>query len=115
MSHADPANRFLFYIKSKLMSSKIEPAPRIINYKGKPYSFDIIVTTVDGCFIIKDFKDKIVTSEDLKELRDIARSDFKSRLSFRSTNIIRILCVAMEYDQKLMQQETLVKIGRAHV
>ena len=110
MSYADPANRLQFFIKSRLKPSKIEPSSRIVNYKGRPYSFDIVVTTVDGDFIIKDFKDRVVTPEDLKELRDVASSNFKSRLSFRGTNIIRILCVAREYDQRLMQPEMLEQL-----
>ncbi|MFL6321432.1 MAG: hypothetical protein ACJ72Q_13270 [Nitrososphaeraceae archaeon] len=35
------------------MPSKFESASRTVNYKGIPYLFDIIVTTVDGNFIIR--------------------------------------------------------------
>lgn len=107
MSYIDPVSRLQFFIKSKLRPSKLEPTPRTVNYKGKPYLFDIVLSTVDGYFIIKDFKDKVVTSEDLKQLRDIARSKFKIKSSFRGIDIVRILCVAKEYDHSLMRQETL--------
>jgi hypothetical protein len=46
----------------------------------------------------------------LKQLRDVAVNKFKPRSSFRGTDIIRILCVAKEYDQRLMQQETLERL-----
>jgi hypothetical protein len=106
-SYSFPGNRLAFFIKSKLKPSKLDPAPQTVTYKGKPFSFDLVVPTVDGYFIIKDFKDKVVTSQDLKQLRDVAVSKFKDRSSFRGTEIIRILCVAKEYDQSLMQRETL--------
>ncbi|MFL6359451.1 MAG: hypothetical protein ACJ71K_15520 [Nitrososphaeraceae archaeon] len=51
--NAEPFNRLEFFIKSKLRPSKFESASRTVNYKGIPYLFDIIVTTVDGNFIIR--------------------------------------------------------------
>jgi hypothetical protein len=93
----------------------LEPVPWTVTYKGKPYLFDIVANTIEGYFIIKDFKDKVVMAEDVVQLRDVATSKFKNMSSFRGTNITRILCVSKEYDHRLMQQDSLERLMREEI
>jgi hypothetical protein len=108
-SYGNPVHRFEFFVKNKLKPTKRESALQTVNYKGKPYPFDIVLDTLKGYFIIKDFKDKVVSFEDLKQLTDIAGKKFKD-IVYRETKVFRILCVAKEYDQRLMQQDTLERL-----
>jgi hypothetical protein len=63
-----------------------------------------------GYFIVKDFKEKVVTREDLKQLSEIIRSRFKDK--YQRTNVLRAICVAKKYDPILMERESLErKIG----
>jgi hypothetical protein len=89
---------------------KPQALPKTVNYRGHLYSFDMVLETIDGYFIIKDFKDKVVLPEDLKQLKEVATSKFKVRGSLRETFIFRILCVAKEYDKRFWQQETLEQL-----
>jgi hypothetical protein len=43
------------------------------------YYLDLAMKTEDGYFIVKDFKDKVVTLDDLKQLARIVRTKFKDR------------------------------------
>jgi hypothetical protein len=69
------------------------------------YSLDLALKTKEGYFIVKDFKDKIVTLEDLKQLILVISNKFKDK--YQRTFVFRVLCVAKEYDQPLLQQESL--------
>lgn len=58
-----------------------------------------------GYFIVKDFKDKIVTTDDLKDLVKIISSKFKNK--YRRTDVFRCICVAKNYDQSFFDRESL--------
>ncbi|MFZ0510309.1 MAG: hypothetical protein WAM14_01775, partial [Candidatus Nitrosopolaris sp.] len=63
---------------------KLEKPQHIIvsesmNYKvGPEYSVDLALRTPDGYFIVKDFKDKVVTPEDLRHLAKILGHKFRN-------------------------------------
>ena len=69
------------------------------------YSYTYRNRSKEGYFIVEDFKDKIVTLEDLKQLILVIWSKFKDK--YQRTFVFRVLCVAKEYDQPLLQQESL--------
>jgi hypothetical protein len=73
-----------------------------MNYKVSPeYSVDLALRTPDGYFIVKDFKDKVVSPEELRHLVKILGHKFK--------DIFRVICVARAYDEVLLNTETLEK------
>jgi hypothetical protein len=57
--------------------------------------------TDEGYFVIKDFKDKIVTPEDLRQVTRIVKEKF--------THIFRVICVAKAYDESFLNKDTLEK------
>ena len=46
------------------------------NYSLGSYSLDLLLKTVNGYFIVKDFKDKVITVEDMKQLVDVVKKEF---------------------------------------
>lgn len=57
--------------------------------------------TDEGYLLVKDFKDKVVSSEDLKELAKMAKE--------KLTHIFRVISVAKTYDESFLNRETLEK------
>jgi hypothetical protein len=72
-----------------------------LNYTIDSYVLDVAYKTDEGYFIVKDFKDKIVTPEDLRQLTRIAKEKF--------TRIFRVICVAQAYDESFMDKVRLDK------
>jgi hypothetical protein len=72
-----------------------------LNYTIGSYSVDLALKTEKGYFIVKDFKDKIVTLEDLEQLIQIIRGKFRDK--YRRTYVFRVICVANEYDQSFKE------------
>jgi hypothetical protein len=71
-----------------------------IGYTVDSYYLDLALKTQHGYFIVKDFKDKVVTLEDLKQLVKIICHEFRN-------NVFRIICVARKYNLPLLQGELL--------
>ena len=72
------------------------------------YSVDIALKTLEGYFIVKDFKDHIVTLQDLEYLLNITSHKFRNK-RLRS-NIFRIIVVARDYDQSFLMRVSLEQI-----
>jgi hypothetical protein len=79
------------------------------NYRiDQSYSVDVALKTLEGYFIVKDFKDHVVTVNDLEYLLKITRHKFRNwRLQ---SNIFRIIVVARDYDQSFLNRESLEQI-----
>jgi hypothetical protein len=65
---------------------------KIYNYKIGEVNLDVALKTDFGYFLIKDFDEKVVTMEDIEELVNQVRPNFK---------IFRLLCVSKTYDHTL--------------
>jgi hypothetical protein len=102
-------DRIILYFKRKLGKSKRTIVSESMNYKvSSDYSVDLALRIPDGYFIVKDFKDKVVSFEDLKYLVKILSRKFREiGLPPRRVNIFRLICVAQEYDQYFLERETL--------
>ena len=63
----------------------------------------MLLRTPDGYFIVKDFKDKVVTPEDLRHLAKILGRKFRNldTLATPRVDIFRVICVAKAYDKTL--------------
>ena len=72
-----------------------------LNQKMGTYPLDLVLKTEKGYFIVKDFKERIITIEDLKELVKVIKSKLGEK------DIFRIICVAKGYNQQLLKPETL--------
>jgi hypothetical protein len=70
-----------------------------LNYAGDSYFLDVAYKTDEGYFIVKDFKDKVVSPEDLRKLARIVKEKF--------THIFRVISVAKAYDESFLNRETL--------
>jgi hypothetical protein len=75
-----------------------EDVAKSFNYTIDSLLLDVAYKTEKGYFIVKDFKDKIVTLEELKQLTKSVQQHFRP--------IFRILCIARQYDGPL-QGESL--------
>lgn len=87
-------------LKKKKGKSEEEIISESLNCTVDSYILDVALETKEGYFIVKDFKDKVVTLEELKQLIKIIGK-------IKDGNIFRIICVAKEYDKSLLQQESL--------
>jgi len=58
-----------------------------------------------GYFIVKDFKNKVVTEQDLQESFHVIRSKFNDK--YQRSFVLRVIFVAQEYDQPFLERETL--------
>jgi hypothetical protein len=65
---------------------------------------DIMLKTKVGYFIVKDFGNKRVTIEDINQLITACK---KLKGTTPTTSIFRIICVAENYDEKLLERESL--------
>jgi hypothetical protein len=68
------------------------------------YILDLVLKTKVGYFIVKDFDNKVVTFENIDMLIAACRK-LRGRTPDRS--IFRIICVAEQYDEKLLDRESL--------
>jgi hypothetical protein len=97
-------DRIILYFKRKLGKSKRTIVSESMNYKVRSdYSVDLALRIPDGYFIVKDFKDKVVSFEDLKYLVKILNREFREMgLPPRRVNIFRLICVAKAYDESFL-------------
>ena len=72
-----------------------------LDYIIDSYILDVAYNTDEGYFIVKNFKDKVVTPEDLRQLTRIVHGKF--------TQIFRVICVAEAYDESFLNKVTLEK------
>ena len=72
-----------------------------LNYAIDSYVLDVAYKTDEGYFIVKDFKDKIVTPEDLRLLTRIMKDKF--------ARVFRVICVGKAYDESFLNRATLEK------
>ena len=99
-----PLRYIVLYSKSKLEKvKKHKTIPKTLNYKINSYLLDLVLETKDGLLIVKDFKDKVVTLNDLKQLERLIDSHFKKEVIFR------IIVVAKTFDHSLLNNESLEK------
>jgi hypothetical protein len=106
-------DRIKLHFKRKLSKSKKMILSESMNYKVRSdYSVDLALRIPDGYFIVKDFKDKVVSFEDLKYLTKILSHKFKdlTDLPPRGVNIFRVICVAKNYNESFLNRETLEKL-----
>jgi hypothetical protein len=67
------------------------------------YSVDLILKTPEGHFVVKDFKDSVVTVDVLRELIERLSRKFRIIQSIPPrTNIFRVICVGKTYDQRFL-------------
>jgi hypothetical protein len=82
-----------------------------MNYKvSSDYSVELALRTSDGYFIVKEFKDKVVSLEDLKHLVKLLSRKFRDIDAIPpSVDIFRVIVVAKAYDESFLNRETLEK------
>ena len=78
-----------------------EDTSETLNRRFDSYVIDVAHKTDVGYFTVKDFKDKTVKPEDLRQLTRILKENF--------THIFRVICVAKAYDESFLNRETLDK------
>ena len=66
-----------------------------------------VTRTPEGYFVISDFSDKVVTTEDLKSLVQEVSHRFKDK--YQKTFVFRLIIVAKEYDQSFLQEGVLAQ------
>jgi uncharacterized membrane protein (DUF485 family) len=71
------------------------------------YVLDLFLKTKAGYFIVKDFGNRVVTTHDLHQLLTICN---KLRGKTPAKNIFRIISVAENYDDDLLDRESLEKL-----
>jgi hypothetical protein len=108
-------DRIKLHFKRKLDKPQHIIVSESMNYKVSPeYSVDLALRIPDGYFIVKDFKDKVVSIEELKYLVKILShkfTDVHNIPTFLATpGIFRLICVAKAYDEPFLNRETLEKL-----
>lgn len=105
----DPLDHVKYYF-TKFRKSKEHIISKSLNYKATPdYDLDVAFETLGGYLIVKEFRDKVVTIDDLRYLIGILTSNFKGKFR-RGTNILTVICVAKEYDESFLNRESLERI-----
>jgi hypothetical protein len=98
---------FPSFVKALLSKKKITrntnhgDISQSLNYTIDSYILDVAYKTDEGYFLVKDFKDKIVTPADLRQLTTIVKEKFN--------RIFRVICVAKAYDESFLNKVTLEK------
>ena len=96
-------------IKKKFAKPRDKQILASMNYSvNNEYSVDLALKTLDGYFIVKDFKDKVVSIEDLKFLVNLVSRKFRNK--YLKPFVFRIIVVAKDYDQLLYNRESLERI-----
>jgi hypothetical protein len=100
----NPSSSIIYKWRSWLEIGKTKPdekiPPKALNYKVYSETIDLVLKSKEGYFIVKDFKDKIVTFKDLKQFINLVLLKFPN-------DIFRIVCVSTQYDTPFFQQEWL--------
>lgn len=104
-------DRIKLHFKRKLRKSEEMIISESMNYKvSSEYSVDLALRTPDGYFIVKDFKDKVVSLEELKHLVKILGRKFRDIDAIPTqVDIFRVICVAKTYDESFLNMDTLEK------
>ena len=71
------------------------------------YVLDLVLKTKAGYFIVKDFGNRVVTTQELHQLLTICN---KLRGKTPTKNIFRIISVAENYDEHFLERESLEKL-----
>jgi hypothetical protein len=101
-------DHFRIYLKKKISKRQDQNISRNLSYSVGSYTFDVVLKTANGYFIVKDFRDKVVTLQDLRQLIQIIHSKFKDK--YQQSNVLRVICVAKQYDQPFLERESLERI-----
>jgi hypothetical protein len=81
-----------------------------LNYKlYNNVILDLVLHTPDGYFIVKNYGEFLVTSEDLKSLTRIIKNKFRDKL-YRRKPIYRVICVTKNYNKDFLERNSLEKI-----
>ena len=102
-------DRIKLYFKRKVDKPQHIIVSESMNYKvGPEYSVDLALRTPEGYFIVKDFKDKVVTPEELRHLAKTLAHKFRDIGAIPPrADIFRVMCVAKAYDAALLNTDTL--------
>lgn len=100
----------ILYFKKKLRKPQEPSISQSLNYKVNSDSLDLALKTPEGYFIVKDFKDKIVTVEQLKGLINILSHKFRKIKIPPRIDIFRVIVVARAYHESFLNRETLEKL-----
>jgi hypothetical protein len=95
------------FFRRKIRKAEVHDISKSLNYTVGSYTFDLALKTTKGYFIVKDFKGKVATLDDLKQLVDVICKKFKDK--YQRTFVFRVICVAEEYDKLFLEQESLEK------
>ena len=101
----DFSDHIMHYFKKKFGKGEEQHISKSLNYIVGSYSFDLALNTMKGYFIVKDFKDKVVTVDDLRQLVHVIHGKFKDK--YRREDVLRVICTANEYDQPFLQRKSL--------
>jgi hypothetical protein len=79
------------------------------------YHVDLAIKTLEGYFIVKDFNEKILTENELKNFIKILDNKINTQkilqyLKLIDSKIFRLIFVAKHYDQQFLERESLEKI-----
>jgi uncharacterized membrane protein (DUF485 family) len=72
------------------------------------YVLDLVLKTKAGYFVVKDFGNRVVTTEDLQQLLTICSNKLRGKTPAK--NIFRIISVAENYDDNFLDRESLEKL-----
>jgi hypothetical protein len=117
---AGPEERVKLFFKRKFGKSQEMIISQGMNYKLNSYVLDVAFRIpLDGYFIVKDFKDRIVTLEDMNYLIKIISLKFSFSVSTisirRPKDIFRVICVAKTYDAPFLNRDSLEKLMTAEL
>jgi hypothetical protein len=101
----DFTDHLTVFLKRKISKKQNQKISDFLNYSTGSYSFDVALKTKNGYFIVKDFKDKVVTLQDLRQLIQIIHSKFRN--TYQQSNVLRVICVAKLYDQPFLKRGSL--------
>jgi hypothetical protein len=87
------AQAFTRSLWNKLRLSKDSKAQITFDQRVDSQNFDVVYGTEKGYFVIKDFKDQVVTSDELKKSLDTIAKHF--------SKIFRVIIVSKDYEPKL--------------
>jgi hypothetical protein len=91
----------------KLRGRKMIDYAKGANYQVTPsYALDVALKTINGYFIIKDFKEKTITIDELKQLKDVINGR-KFRGQYYRLNVFRVICVGKNYDNSFIESKSL--------
>lgn len=97
-----------YIIKKKWSKTEDNSIAKNMNYNINSYILDAAIRTERGYFIVKVFKDKIVTIDDIKQLIQIVTGKFKDK--YGRHFIFRLICVAKKYEEQFNNRSSLEQL-----